>query len=193
MTLLQKIFYIASFIFLIGAFIYLGSKDFGAPPKKMTNNESFAAEYGIIKENLYVYKSGQDILEILNSETGIIFMGFKENKWSFKIAEILNETVKESSIKEIYYYNFKKDRSNNNTYYENIVKKLRNYLPILDNEIVNIYAPTVLFVKNGELIGYDDETSIVKGNINIEDYWNEEKIKSKKMEYKQYINKMIGD
>ena len=120
-------------------------------------------------------------------------MGFKENKWSFKIAEILNETVKESSIKEIYYYNFKKDRSNNNTYYENIVKKLRNYLPILDNEIVNIYAPTVLFVKNGELIGYDDETSIVKGNINIEDYWNEEKIKSKKMEYKQYINKMIGD
>jgi len=189
----QKCFYILSFIFLIGAFIYLGTKNFNTPNKKLTDQECFTEEYGITVENHFVYKSSKEILETMNTGSAIIFMAYPENKWGSTIAEVLNETVEEYQINEIYYYNFKKDRSNNNHYYENIVKLLTPYLPVLDTETTNIYAPTVFFVKEGEIIAFDDETSIVRGEQSIENYWTERKLNQKKEQYKSYIKKYIGD
>lgn len=191
MSVWQKIFYLLSFIFLIGAFIYLGTKNFDTPPRKLTDQEAFTKEYKITKDNLYIYKSGQEVLEILNTGSGIIFMGYSENKWSSIIAEVLNEVASNLGLKELYYYNFKKDRSNNNSYYENIVNQLKPFLPILDNDVVNIYAPAVLIVKNGEIIYFDDETSIMRGEKNISEYWTVEKKHLKKEEYQQALQKFL--
>ncbi len=189
----QKLFYIISFLFLIGAFMYLGTKDFNTQNKKLTPQESFTEEYGITTNNVYIYKNAKEILETINTGSGIIFMAYKENKWSSIIADLLNEVAKEEGIKEIYYYNFKKDRSNNNHHYENIVKLLTPYLKVLDSETTNIYAPTVLIIKNGEIQYFDDETSIVRGDTSIENYWSSKKKIEKKAEYKKEIEKYLGE
>ncbi len=191
MPVLQKIFYIISFIFLICAFMYLGTKDFNAPKKSLTDAESFQAEYNITVDNIYKYKSSKEIAELLTNGDAIIFMGYKENKWSAVIAELLNETAKQANLDTIYYYNFKKDRNNNNHYYEEIVKILRPNLPHLEDEAVNLYAPTVLAVRNGVITFFDDETSIVRGNKDIDEYWTKEKKEAKKKEYLQMMQQYI--
>ena len=46
-------------------------------------------------------------------------------------------------------------------------------MPTLDSGKQDIYAPTLVMVKNGEIIAYDATTSINKGTITPETYWNE--------------------
>ena len=191
MTLVQKIFYIFSFIFLIGVFIYLGTKDY-TPKKTETDAQIFTKEYGITEENVFTERDSKTILELLNSGSGIIFIGFPENIWSASIADILNESAKKMNIDTIYYYNLEQDRKEHNYYYEHMIEILMPYLKVLDNEDVDIYAPTVLIVKNGEVIYFDDETSIVMGDMTVANYWTETKTYQKGLEYMQAMNEFLG-
>lgn len=193
MPLFQKIFYIISFIFLFAAFIYLGTKNYNAPIRKLSDQESFTQEYGITSDNLYVYKNAQDVLELLNTGSGIIFFAFPENEWSHIYADILNEVAKTYEIEEIWYYNFKNDRSNNNYYYNNIVRILNAYVPVIDTGEKELYAPSFVIVKDGEIIGYDDETAIVSGDVTVDDYWTMEKQQRKKVELGILIQKYLNE
>lgn len=192
MPILQKIFYILSFIFLIAAFIYLGTKNFDTT-KKLTDAERFEQEYHITKDNLFVYKNSKEILDTINSSSAIIYMAYPENEWSASYANHLNDVAKSLGIKEIYYYNFKKDKSNNNHYYEDIVTKLSSYLPSIDSISKNLYAPTLLIVKNKEILYYDDETSIIRGDVSVEDYWTKDKISNQKKELTMILREYMGE
>lgn len=193
MPMWQKIFYVISFVFLISAFIYLGGKNYNAPKRELTDSESFTKEYGIASNNVFKYTNAKEVLEMMNTKTAIIFMAFPENKWSSKYAEILNDAAIRMGVKGIYYYNFKNDRSNNNHYYENIVRELSSYVPFLDNNNKEIYAPTLIAVKNGEIVYYDDETNIVHGDIAVDDYWTNEKVASKMVSLGVFIEKFLGE
>ncbi len=193
MPLFQKIFYIISFIFLFAAFIYLGTKNYNAPIRKLSDQESFTQEYGITSDNLYAYKNAQDVLELLNTGSGIIFFAFPENEWSHIYADILNEVAKTYEIEEIWYYNFKNDRSNNNYYYNNIVRILNAYVPVIDTGEKELYAPSFVIVKDGEIIGYDDETAIVSGDVTVDDYWTMEKQQRKKVELGILVQKYLNE
>lgn len=188
----QKIFYILSLIFLIGAFIYLGTKNYNAPIKKMTDHESFTQEFGITNDNLFVYKNAKDVLELFNTGTGIIFFAFPENEWSSTYADLLNDAAKSLEIENIWYYNFRSDRANNNHYYRNIVKHLNSYLPVLDTGEINIYAPTLVLVKDGIIVGYDNETSIVDGDATINDYWSVDQRIKKQHSLETMIKSYLG-
>jgi len=192
MPLLQKIFYIISFIFLISAFIYLGTKDFHLP-KELSDRESFTKEYGITSDNIFVYKTAKEVLETLNTGTAIIYFAYPENKWSASYADLLNDVAIKNNVKEIYYYNFKKDRANNNHYYENIVKSLLPYLPVLDSEIVNLYAPTLVLVRDGNIVFFDDETAIVRGETSVQSYWTTTNLERKEEELSYMIKEYLGD
>ena len=193
MPLFQKIFYIISFIFLFAAFIYLGTKNYNAPIRKLSDQESFTQEYGITSDNLYAYKNAQDVLELLNTGSGLIFFAFPENEWSHIYADILNEVAKTYEIEEIWYYNFKNDRSNNNYYYNNIVRILNAYVPVIDTGEKELYAPSFVIVKDGEIIGYDDETAIVSGDVTVDDYWTMEKQQRKKVELGILVQKYLNE
>ena len=190
MPLFQKIFYIISFIFLIWAFIYLGTKNYNAPIKKLSDAESFTKEFGITSDNRFKYKNAKETLELLNTGTGVIFFSFPDNEWSYNYAEMLNDVAKDNNEEFIYYYNFKNDRSNRNYYYTNIVKILESYVPNTDTGDKNIYAPSVVFVKDGVIVGYDDETSIMKGDTSVNNYWTNEKIISKKTNFNLMFKKL---
>ena len=69
---------------------------------------------------------------------------------------------------------------------------LDGYATVLDNGAKNIYAPTFLIVKNGEIIYYDNETSIMKKSDSIKEYWTSEKVKEKKEEITSVIKKYLG-
>lgn len=189
----QKVFYVISFIFLFAAFIYLGTKNYNAPIRKLSDQESFTQEYGITSDNIYVYKTSQEVLELLNTGSGIIFFAFPENEWSHVYADLLNEVGKSYGIDEIWYYNFYKDRNNDNYYYNNIVRILNAYVPVTDTGEKDLYAPSFVIVREGEIIGYDDETSIVSGDVTVDDYWTMEKQQKKKVELGVLFQKYLSE
>ena len=111
---------------MVYLFAYLGTKEYKT---EVTDNVRFSNEYkDISKNNLYVYANENKILDILNGKSGILFMGFPSNIWSHYYAEYLNEVALRYEIKEIYYYNFSKDRQMNNNVYNTIVNKLKEHL-----------------------------------------------------------------
>ena len=82
---------------------------------------------------------------------------------------------KEVGLDKIYYYNFLNDRDESNGTYETIVKNLGVYTPTLDEGVSDIMAPTILVVKDGNVLLYYDEVSINKGNITPDVYFTENK------------------
>ena len=193
MPLFQKIIYVCSFIFLFVAFIYLGTKDYSTPESVISDQERFTEDFGITSDNVFDYKTASEILETMNTGTSVIFFAFPENMWSHTYASILNDVAKYYGVDSIYYYNFYTDREMSNSYYENIVDQLYPYLPVLDDGTRDLYAPTMVMVKNGEIIAYDDETSIVHGEVTVNDYWTSEKQNEKAVELGVYFTKFLGD
>lgn len=168
----KKIFQGILFILIIIAFIYIGTRDFS--DKIDVDNVKFDSEYSNVdKDNVFVYVTATDVYSKLKNGTAIIFMGFPENEWTGYYANILNQAAKESGIKEIMYYNFLEDRTNKNGTYQSIVLKLSNYMTTKDDGTKDIYAPTLIVIKNGEILAYDNETAFNIGNVLPNEYWNE--------------------
>jgi hypothetical protein len=167
---IKNVFKLICFIVMIILFIYFGTKDYEV---NITDNVKFANEYkDISKNNVFVYAKEQDILDIL-SNNGIIFMGFSSNIWSHYYADYLNEIALINGIDKIYYYDFKSDRELYNTVYANIINKLVDYLEISDVGKRNINAPTIVIVKNGNIIYFDDEVTDIKGNVDPSEYFTD--------------------
>lgn len=162
---------IVLFILMISFFIYFGTKDYSI---QIEDNIKFSNEYkDISKNNLFTYAKEHEILDILNGKSGVIFMGFANNIWSHYYADYLNELAIANTIDRIYYYDFKKDRELNNATYLNIVEKLKEYLYTTDTGSMDVTAPTILIVKNGKILYYNAEVSLIAGNITPEDYFND--------------------
>ncbi len=186
---LQMIIYMILFAICIALFIVIGRIDFHKD--EVSEASKISKIYNSLDENnLYVFSDATDVLNIINKRTGIILMGFPSNKFMDSYAHILNKAAMEYNIDKIYYYDFLQDREENNGTYETIVRTLEVYAPQDDLGIQNIYAPTIIMVKEGTVVAYLDDAAILKGNITPEIYYNDnqeaiiyEKIKTAIKEY----------
>ncbi len=147
------------------------------PREESISNKKFNEEYTLLdKDNVYVYKSINEIINVLSNGTGIVYLGFPECPWCQRYVVYLNILAKEYNVKEIYYYNIKTARSNNTKEYQKIVEILKDLLPYDDNGNKKVFVPTVVFVKNGKVIALDDETSTISDGTTPDEYWNQERI-----------------
>lgn len=147
------------------------------PREESISNKKFNEEYTLLdKDNVYVYKSINEIINVLSNGTGIVYLGFPECPWCQRYVVYLNILAKEYNVKEIYYYNIKNARSNNTKEYQKIVEILKDLLPYDDNGNKKVFVPTVVFVKNGKVIALDDETSTISDGTTPDEYWNQERI-----------------
>lgn len=168
----QMIIYIITFIMCIILFIVIGNINFKKEETK--ESEKFSALYNMVSDdNLYVFSNASEVLSIINGNSGIILMGFPQNKWTNYYAVLLNNAAKDLGVDKIYYYNFLKDRDESNGTYETIVNKLKVYVTVDDEGTKDLHAPTVLIIKNGDIIGYFDDTSTMKGTVTPDIYYNE--------------------
>ena len=129
--------------------------------------------------NIYYYANENEIIELLKSGTGVIYLGYPTDNYSRNIVDILNEVVSEYDYDKIYYYNIKPimssvviDNDNkvvlnkgNAFYYEllSILNDFLDYYTVLDNnneEVIleekKIEVPSVIFVKEGKITGVVD-------------------------------------
>lgn len=179
MSMGQKIFYIICFAVLICGFIFLGTRSYKV--KELTDSVLFSKEFKTISEdNSFQILSSAEALTFLENGTGILFLGFPENKWSVSIAEMLDEVSKELDYSPIYYFNFYDERESRHDNYLGIIREVDDYLDLNDEGKIDIYAPTVIGVVHGDVVYFDNETTFMNNRLEPKDYWSEEQ-KDKKM------------
>ena len=124
--------------------------------------------------------SKEEILDILNKETGLIFFGYPTCNYCRSMVELLNRVARENRLDKIYYVNIENIRDSyeiirdtvfkitdgTDSYYK-ILDKLSDYLTdyyLKDSEseyntgVKRLYAPTVVAVKDGKIIGFHEGT-----------------------------------
>lgn len=172
----RNFIYLVLFAFLIWCFVYLGKKDFS---NTITDAERFSKEYTAIDtDNPFVYVNSNRVLNILNNETGIILVGFSSNAWMQEYVRELYPILKENNITKVYYYDVIEDRTKKTKNFRQIEDLLSKYLKITDMGSEYLFTPALIFVKDGKIINYDDETSLVSFDMRPDTYWNEDAITS---------------
>ena len=138
----------------------------------------FAEEYTNVEEdNVFLYRNADEIIRILENGTGVVYLGFPECKWCQKYVTYLNEAAKENDITRIYYFDILDDRSENTSEYQQIVSLLEEYLEYDEEGNKRVFVPAVIVVDKGEIVGFDDETSLDTHDLDDpEEYWTEEEV-----------------
>ncbi len=179
-------------VILIGIVIFLVVKN--GKRDTVVNEKSdavkFAEEYTEIDDdNVFVYSDVDEIIDILESGTGVVYLGFPECKWCQRYVTYLNEVAKSRGIDKIYYYNIRQDRNDNSENYLKIVELIKDYLQVDDEGNPRIYVPAIIFMSDGKIIGFDDETSLdTKGLASPDEYWTDEEINDLKAKLNEIID-----
>lgn len=163
--------------------------------KEETDAQKFAKEYTeVTEDNYFVYRNTKEIIKILEHGTGIIYFGFPECPWCQAYVPMLNEVADIEGLEKIYYYNIYEDRKNNTEFYQTVVSIISKYLQYDDEGNKRIYVPAIVVVADGEIVGFDDETSYdTKGFDNPEDYWVEEEVSDLKIKLTDLINLVLDN
>ncbi len=169
---IQMIIYFLLYSLCIVAFIFIGKANYNK--EDQPEALKFSSLYNLVDDNNnFVFINANKALEIVSGKSGIILFGFPKNKWTNYYASILNDVCMNNNIDKVYYYDFLNDRTDKNGTYETIVNRLEAYAPVNDKGVQNISAPTVLIVKDGRVIAYFDDTSIIHGKISPDIYYTE--------------------
>lgn len=182
---------------LIGVVIYLlvkennnANNDTNDKPE-ITDASKFADEYTeLTDDNVFVYASVDEIIDTLENGNGVVYLGFPECQWCQRYVVYLNDVAKENNVDKILYYNIREDRNDNSENYLKIVDLLKDYLQDDEDGNPRIYVPAIIFMNDGKIVGFDDETSLdTKGCSNADEYWTKDEIKDLKERLNEYIEK----
>jgi len=160
--------------------------------ERKINSEKFSKEYTELNdENVYTYKNADEIIKILEHGTGIVYLGFPECPWCQRYVVYLNEVAKKEDLEEIYYYNIREDRENNTKKYQKMVSILSENLQYDKEGNKRIYAPSIIAIKDGKIVGFDDETAYdTKNHATPDEYWTDDEIKDLKKKLTTMIEKV---
>ena len=185
---LRGMIYLILFAILIWSFIYLGKKDFST---NISDAELFSKEYkAVSSDNPFVYVTSSDVLDILKNKTGIILVGFQSNAWMQEYVKQLYPILRDNNIKKVYYYDVLEDRTKKTKNFREIEDLLSNYLKITDMGVEYLFTPALIFVKNGEVVNYDDETSLVSINMQPNTYWDNDTISAFRDKINIYLSEV---
>jgi thiol-disulfide isomerase/thioredoxin len=162
-------------------------------------------EVKIDSDNVIKYSTIEEIENILENGTGIIYFGFPECPWCRNAVPVLLEAAKDMNIDTIYYYNAYSIRDKKTLKdgeiiteeegtedYKKLVELMYDFLPAYsglgDDSIKRLYFPTVVFVKEGKIVGL--HTSTVDSQEDPFTELDKEQKEELKTIYTDYINEV---
>ena len=178
-------------VILIGIIIFLLVGNNKEEETVLSDAARFSQEYTLVDENnKFVYSDIDEIIDILEDGTGIVYLGFPECKWCQQYVVYLNEVAKDRGISKIYYYNIREDREKNTKDYQKIVSLLKDYLEEDEDGNPRVYVPAVTFMSYGKILGFDDETAYdTKGYDDPSEYWTDKTVENLKDRLNSYLDK----
>ncbi len=160
--------------------------------EKASDARTFSAEYTQVEaDNVFVYKTGEEVIDILEHGTGLVFLGFPSCPWCQAYAPMLNQLAKEYGISKIYYHNTYEDWKQDTEEYHRYTQLLSDHLQYDNVGNRHLYVPNATFVINGEIIGNDWETS--KDTLGAEtpaEYWTPERVEAWRTKLTPYFQQL---
>ncbi|MCH4207288.1 MAG: thioredoxin family protein [Solobacterium sp.] len=151
-----------------------------ASEETLSDAQQMAQDYtGLDEDNVFYIGDHDSLTKMLAHGTGIVLLGFPECPWCQAYVPQLNDAVKSAGT-QVMYYNIHVDKTEDTAFYQQVAETINAWDDSIiqyDNDgNMRIYMPLVLFVSNGELIGYDNETCMEDSDvISPEDYWTADK------------------
>lgn len=126
--------------------------------------DKFRSEYQQVtdEEHVFEYVSANQILYMIeNKKTALIVLGFKECPWCQALMPVLNEAAKNEALEKVYYLDIKTMRDDTTTSEHKKYLMLKEaFSEAVDESKDRLNAPTVIFLKDGELVDYHIDTVI---------------------------------
>lgn len=172
------------------------------------NSNEGSVQIRLEDNNDMVYATYDKIKEILTGGTGVIYFGFPECPWCRNAVPMLIKAAHNQGLNTIYYFNDKDmrdvkkldddgnivtEKEGTKEYYEllNILgDNLGSYEGLNDDTVKRLYFPTVVFVKNGKIIG--THVATVSSQKNPKVVLNEEQQAELISIYEGYISEVVG-
>ena len=142
----------------------------------MSDAQKFATDYeNVPEDNRFVYATSEEVLELFEGGTGLVFFGFPECPWCQKLAPLVNQAAKQENLDKIYYFNIREARSENDDTYQKIVGYLKDYLSKDEDGNPRVTVPDVTALKNGEIVGRFKQESSGENEKTPDTFWTEER------------------
>lgn len=126
-------------------------------------------DVNIEEKNGIKYLGDDEVIDMLQNKTGIIYFGFPTCPWCRSMIEVLLDAKDSTNQKNIYYYNAldirdekvledgkvkttKKGKKNYYKILDILGDKASVYEGLEDDSIKRLYFPTVVFVRNGKIV-----------------------------------------
>lgn len=173
-------------------------------------DNSYGGKYLSIKiseNNVIKYATFEEIIDLIDHGTGVIYFGFPECPWCRNAVPVLLEAAESTGIDTIYYFNAVDIRDQKSLdangeiittkegtkEYKQLLKKLDKYLlpydGLNDDSIKRLYFPSVYFIKDGVVIGKHIDT--VESHTDASKALNEEQKLELKTIYENYMMKVL--
>ena len=194
-------------------------KEYESLNGKVSYGENKHKDLNISKNNPIKYSNYDEIIDVIKNGTGIIYLGFPECPWCRTAVPVLLDVAKDNKIDKIYYLNIKDERDSyviedgklalalNDNGEE--IKGTEGYFKLLDalkdnlsDYIISyedktyevgekrIYAPSVIFVKDGKVLGI--QVSTVEGQTDPFKNLTEEQYEELYSIYEGYVNNIYS-
>lgn len=194
-------------------------KEYESLNGKASYGENKYKDLSISKINPIKYSNYDEIIDIINNGTGIIYLGFPECPWCRTAVPVLLDVAKDNEVNTIYYLNIKNERDSyiiedgeltlalNDDGKE--IKGTKGYFRLLDalkdnlsDYIISyedktyevgekrIYAPSVIFVKDGKVLGI--QVSTVEDQTDPFKELTEEQYEELYSIYEGYVNNIYS-
>lgn len=151
-----------------------------------TKVETLSEQYKELPEDNQFYTMEKDSVKtFLEHGTGVLLLSFPGCPWCQAYINQLNDVLVANKLKAAY-YNIRVDKDDDRTFYDEVSELIQN-LNETGEDIIQydndgkpvIYMPLVLFVENGKIVAFDNETSMISSDeVTPEEYWSEDKKKA---------------
>lgn len=179
------------------------------------NSELLFKEMYIPEDNPFRYAEFDEIIDLLEDGTGIVYFGFPTCPWCRNLVPVLTNAAIDFGVDEILYRNVLYDRNileledgevvevraGHPGYYQ-VLDILGDFAPeyreLEDASIRRIFVPAVVFVQDGEMISYYESLPSFQDRVSGEELggWlsmNEDEIEELTQIFMSYFEELFGE
>ena len=145
---------------------------------ELTNSQKFDNEYAVGENNSFTYVSIDELEDLFESGTGLLFFGNSDCEWCIKSVTILNKLLNRSEVKEVLYFN---PMTLNDTNKDKLLYLINEEIENI--EISSIKMPSLYVIVDGVIVDYDDSS------LESIDEDNDKEVKKYEKRYLELIEK----
>ena len=187
MKYINKYKYHVVLAILILGFIFIGTADYKVR-ESVSEEKRISSMYKSVTNSKYDIFTDKDLKKFFENGNGILVLASDNSIWAEDHVRIVNEVAETFDFNHLYYFDIIPSKMTMNSSYKLLLNELDEYLIRTDVEVENLFTPMMVVVKDGEVIGINNETALLPSIMKPKNYWTTLNVSEFKVEIEQYID-----